>query len=83
MESSDTNNDKLTTLCMTMDHAVENERLRYERYHLETGTATAPTTQTRLLDPDPETIGFYNQRMITFFATASGLIIDSVRSTDT
>ena len=62
MESSDTNNDKLTTPCMTMDHAVEFERLRYGRYPLETGTATAPTTQTRLLDPDPETIGFYNQR---------------------
>lgn len=62
MESSDTNHGKLTTPCMTMDHAIEYGRLRYERYNLETGTATAPTTQTRPLDPDPETIGFYNQR---------------------
>ena len=62
MEWSNTNNGKLTTPCMTMDHAVEYKRLRYERYNLETGTAMAPTTQTRPLEPAPETIGFYNQR---------------------
>ena len=62
MEWSETNNGKLTTPCMTMDHAVEYERLRYEQHNLETGAAMAPTTQTRPLEPAPETIGFYNQR---------------------